>query len=541
MSNTSDPVNVGSVNSGPADSGSVTSGPTALSPNGNPSWSSLYAQRAEADYVAVVGDGFTWTYRELTAHGANVAAWLNAISAPSNQPFAAVVSSTPFAFALAIGAVGSHRPIAPIGARLTVAEVAATLRGFSPSMVVTEPEAETVVRAAAEPLGLRVEVHPSIDELSAHFDSARVAENPPRPLDFIANPSEYAAILHTSGTSGRPKPVPYPQGTLVDRTRVHGGLLGLGPGAIYAFASPFHHIAGLGAMFVALGAGAAVCPVTRFTVDSWADVISRGVTHAQLVPSMVEALLDRNMLVRGDLRVLQYGASRIDPGTLRRFLEAVPGVDLVQMYGQTEGSPITVLSAQNHRRAAELPGGAVHLLSSAGCAVDGVTMTIHEPDADGIGEVWARGSHFMKPDADGWLRTGDLGSIDSDGYLFLAGRKGDMIIRGGENVYPEEVETVLRTHPGVADVCVVGESDRRLGQIILAHIVPVDVANPPRAEELRIHTRAVLAGFKIPQRWEFRSVLPRNAAGKVLRRILIEEALIEEAANPEVNDAALSK
>jgi acyl-CoA synthetase (AMP-forming)/AMP-acid ligase II len=506
---------------------------TSFSSTPTPTWSSLYAQHADSDSVAVVGDGFTWTFRQLTEHGANAAAWLDSISAPKAQPFAAVVSSTPFAFALAIGAVGSHRPIAPIGARLTVAEVAATLSGFAPSIVVTEPEAEAVVRAAAEPLGLQVEVHPSIDELSVW---ALTEGSPQHTLDFTADVNEYAAILHTSGTSGRPKPVPYPQGTLVHRTRVHGGLLGLGPGALYAFASPFHHIAGLGAMFVAFGVGASVCPLKRFTVDSWADVVSLGVTHAQLVPSMVEALLDRNMLVRGDLRVLQYGASRIDPGTLRRFLEAVPGVDLVQMYGQTEGSPITVLSAHDHHRAAVLPGGAVHLLGSAGCAVDGVTMVIHEPDAHGIGEVWAHGAHFMKPGADGWLRTGDLGSIDADGYLTLAGRKGDMIIRGGENVYPEEVETVLRTHPGVADVCVVGESDRRLGQIIVAHVVPVDDANPPLAEELRLHARAVLAGFKIPQRWEFRSELPRNAAGKVLRRILIEEAV-----NSEVSDALPSK
>ena len=102
---------------------------------------------------------FTWTCCQLTAHGANAAAWLDSISATTDQPFAAVVSSTPFAFALAIGAVGSHRPIAPLGARLTVAEVAATLSGLAPSIVVTEPEAEAVVRASAEPLGLRVEVH----------------------------------------------------------------------------------------------------------------------------------------------------------------------------------------------------------------------------------------------------------------------------------------------------------------------------------------------------------------------------------------------
>ena len=239
---------------------SMTAADPSTPLSSTPTWSSLYAQRADSDSVAVVGEGFTWTFRQLTAHGANAAAWLDSISAPTGQPFAGVVSSTPFAFALAIGAVGSHRPIAPIGARLTVAEVAATLSGLAPSIVVTEPEAEAVVRAAAEPLGLRVEVHPSIDQLSAW---AITAGAPQHPLDFIADAAEYAAILHTSGTSGRPKPVPYPQGTLVDRTRVHGGLLGLGTGRLYAFASPFHHLAGLRAMFVAFGAGAAVCPLTR--------------------------------------------------------------------------------------------------------------------------------------------------------------------------------------------------------------------------------------------------------------------------------------
>jgi acyl-CoA synthetase (AMP-forming)/AMP-acid ligase II len=301
---------------------------------------------------------------------------------------------------------------------------------------------------------------------------------------------------------------------------VNGRLLGLGPGCLYATASPFHHIAGLGMLFVALGAGAALCPLPRFTADSWEKVIELGTTHALLVPSMVEQLLDDDRLVRGGLRCLQYGASRIDPGTLRRLLEAMPGLDLVQIYGQTEGSPITALSPDDHRRAA---AGEVRLLASAGRPAEGVELHIHDPDDGGVGEVWARASHLMKPDADGWLRTGDVGRTDADGYLMLSGRKGDMIIRGGENVYPAQVEDVVRSHPGVADVAVVGEHDRRLGQRIVAYVIARDPETPPTADDLRAHARQVLAGFKVPERWEFRDELPRSAAGKVLKRLLTAE------------------
>ncbi len=297
-----------------------------------------------------------------------------------------------------------------------------------------------------------------------------------RALKYDTGPLEPAAILHTSGTSGQPKPVPYPQGRLALRTGVNAGLLGLGPGSIYATASPFHHIAGLGMLFVALGSGAALCPLPRFTADSWAEVIGRGTTHALLVPSMVEQLLDQDRLVRGELRCLQYGASRIDPGTLRRLLAALPGLDLVQIYGQTEGSPITALTLDDHRRAAD---GDDRLLATAGRAAPGVELTIHAPDADGIGEVWARGAHLMKTDADGWVRTGDLGSLDAEGYLTLSGRTGEMIIRGGENVYPTQVEDVVRGLPGVADVAVVGIPDQRLGQVVVAFVVASDPDAPP--------------------------------------------------------------
>ena len=132
----------------------------------------------------------------------------------------------------------------------------------------------------------------------------------------------------------------------------------------------------------------------------------------------------------------------------------------------------------------------------------------------------ARADHLFATGVDGWLRTGDLGRLDGDGYLYLVGRRGDMIIRGGENVYPMEVENRLLEHPRIADAAVIGVPDRLLGEVIKAFVVPADPADPPAAGELRAFARAALAGFKVPARWEFVPSLPRNATGKLLRRQL---------------------
>ena len=469
-------------------------------------WLALYARRADDDSLAVVGASERLTSRQLTRLAGGAADWLDSVDAPNGHPVATLVSTTLEAFALTIAGAATHRPLAPLGPRLTAAELTAALAPLGAALLVAEPEAGDLAREAAAPLGMRVEVHPQF----------RMSD---RRLAFDADPLEPAAILHTSGTSGQPKPVPYPHGRLALRTHVNAGVLGLGPGATYATASPFHHIAGIGMLLVALGSGAALCPVPRFTVDAWEEVIGRGTTHALLVPSMLEQLLDQGRLVRGDLQCLHYGASRIDPGTLRRLLEALPGLDVAQIYGQTEGSPITVLTVDDHRRAA---AGEEWLLSTSGWAAEGVELEIHDPDPDGVGEVWARGAHLMKPDADGWLRTGDLGSLDAAGYLTLTGRTGEMIIRGGENVYPVQIEDVLRAHPGVADVAVVGTPDRRLGQMVAAFVVPRDLDAPPTIDDLRTHARRVLAGYKVPERWQFVPELPRNPTGKVLKRLLVD-------------------
>jgi len=140
-----------------------------------------------------------------------------------------------------------------------------------------------------------------------------------------------------------------------------------------------------------------------------------------------------------------------------------------------------------------------------------------------VGEVRARAAHLFAPGPDGWLATGDLGRIDAEGYLYLVGRLGDMLIRGGENVYPLEVERVLEQHPGVVEAGVYGVPDRRLGQEIAAAVVGVG-GTPPSADDLTGWCRERLAPFKVPREWVFLDALPRTASGKLLRRALTPES-----------------
>jgi acyl-CoA synthetase (AMP-forming)/AMP-acid ligase II len=152
--------------------------------------------------------------------------------------------------------------------------------------------------------------------------------------------------------------------------------------------------------------------------------------------------------------------------------------------------------------------------------VGGVELRLEAPSVDGVGEVVARAGQVFLPGLDGWLHTGDLGRLDGEGYLFLHGRMGEKIIRGGENVYPLEVERVLETHDRVREAAVVGIEDRRWGQTIKAFVVPADTNHPPDVKALAVYVKSRLASFKVPTEWEFAAELPRNAAGKLLRHEL---------------------
>ncbi|WP_269476432.1 class I adenylate-forming enzyme family protein [Phytohabitans suffuscus] len=431
--------------------------------------------------------------------------WLDGLGVRPGATVPALVATNPHSVALVLAGAATGRPIAPLGVRLTEHELSQTLQRIASDVVVAATEFAEIGARIAERAGKRLEV---FDAFAA--DPDRIAQR--------THPDSIAALVHTSGTTGLPKPVPYRNKPLLRRVAVNSTLMGLGPGCAYATASPFHHIAGLGNVFVAMGSGATLVSMPKFSAGEWQHLDDLGVTHAFVAATMIGMLMSEDKLRLKNLRLLQYGASTIRPETLRAAMEQLPGVDFINFFGQTEGSPITVLTPDDHRRAVQ---DRPDLLESVGRPPEGVEITIHDPDHHGVGEVWARAEHMFRTEDDGWLHTGDMGRLDDEGYLFLTGRKGDLIIRGGENVYPIEVEGVLIRHPAVREVAVVGRPDERVGETVKAYIVPLDPASPPDPEELRRFTREQLAGFKVPTDWELTTALPRDTSGKLLRRRLV--------------------
>jgi acyl-CoA synthetase (AMP-forming)/AMP-acid ligase II len=465
-------------------------------------WITLLKRAHGAGNPAIVTADTTWSGRELLQHAACAVQWLADAGVPEGPAVPALLDTNGEALALIAAGAASRRPLALLGSRLTVRELTACVERLDGPIIVAQPEFEALGREVAAASRRSLAVIGSLGKLPTSLPAAR--------------PSDPAVVLHTSGTTGSPKAVYYRHDRLARRVVVNAALQQFDHSSVFATAAPLHHIAGIGNILVALGAGATVVSLPKFSVDAWRSLADYRVTHALAVPTMVEMLLRENALAVATLRVLQYGASPIHPDTLRRAMEALPGVDFLDLYGQTEGSPITCLTPQDHRRATS---GEEHLLQSVGRAAPGVEVRIEGADEHGVGEVTARAAHLFVSSDDGWLRTGDMGRLDDEGYLYLVGRRGDRIIRGGENVYPLEVENALQEHPKVAEAAVVGVADQLYGEIVKAFVVAAD-GDPPTAEELRAFARHQLAGFKVPAEWAFVSALPRNATGKLLRREL---------------------
>jgi acyl-CoA synthetase (AMP-forming)/AMP-acid ligase II len=279
----------------------------------------------------------------------------------------------------------------------------------------------------------------------------------------------------------------------------------------------------------------------QFEAGAWLELVERErITHGFVVPTMMKHLLDHPDFATRDLsslEVLSYGGAPMPFPVIRRAIERFPRtVGFVNAFGQTETtSTLTVLGPEDHR----LDGSAEEIekrtkrLRSIGRPLPDVEVRIVDDEGGElpvgeVGEIHVRTPRAMKGyagakespfTAEGWLPTRDLGWIDEDGYLYVAGRKDDMIIRGGENIAPAEIEAVLQTHPCVDEVAVLGLPNEEWGQIVAAAVVlkPGSAASP---EELADHCRARLASFKKPEVIELLEELPRNPLGKVLRNEL---------------------
>jgi acyl-CoA synthetase (AMP-forming)/AMP-acid ligase II len=356
------------------------------------------------------------------------------------------------------------------------------------------------------------------------------------PADGVVRPEDDALVVYSSGTTGRPKGVLISQRALVQHAVCLEGYWPLSAGDTNFLAAPLFHVAGLSQAMWGIRAGVRTIYSSEMSVASVVDAIAEGATHAMLVAPVIAALIGGHDSVCdavGRLKYLGYGAAPAPVALVQRAAALWPEVNLVQAYGQTELSGLaTQLGPDDHRDSAQ-----PQRLASVGAVVAGVEARVTDLStgavlpADVQGELWFRSRYRMsgylnRPDdtahtlsADGWLRTGDVGHVDADGYVYIDDRLKDMIISGGENVYSSEVERVLYEHPAVIEAAVIGVPDEQWGESVKAFVAS---SSPLRTEEIVEFCRGRLAGYKCPKTVEFVSALPRNAAGKVLKRELRE-------------------
>ncbi len=341
-------------------------------------------------------------------------------------------------------------------------------------------------------------------------------------VDELREPEaeDVSLVLFTSGTTGLPKPVPLTQGSVQARIDTFAAPFDPAvPPAVSLMCVPLVHIGGMLGLLVQLAAGNTTVVQPRFEAGEWLELVSRHrVSRVFLVPTMLHRILDHPRFAESDLSSLKqvaYGAAPASPELVGRALQALPGVSFSNVFGQTETlGAITSLGPGDH---AGGPGGR-RRIASVGRPLPGVEVRIvdvstGEDVAPGeVGELWARTSYTS-----GWTRTGDLVRQDEDGYLYVSGRIGDTINRGGEKFSPQEVEQVVRAHPRVVDVAVTGVPDPEMGTRVGAAVV-VDGALDP--QELRSFCKARLASFKVPEVIAFVEEIPYNETGKVKRREL---------------------
>lgn len=361
--------------------------------------------------------------------------------------------------------------------------------------------------------------------------------------DAEVEESDTSILMYTSGTTSLPKGVML---TFGDFTAYVVGTVEMADGEPRGAALncvPLYHIAGATNIMTSVWTGRKLVLLPQFDPRAWLETVEREkITHAFVVPTMMKKILDHPDFSRFDLSSLtnlSYGGAPMPLPVIRRALESFPEtVGFVNAFGQTETtSTLTVLGPEDHRLTGDPDTDEVVLkrLTSIGRPLPDVEVKVSDEAGNALGvnetgEILVRTARVMKgyagnveggarTDDDGYLHTRDLGYVDEEGYVFLVGRADDMIIRGGENIAPAEVESVLQLHPAVDEVAVLGLANEEWGQIVAAAVV-LRPGQSASLDELKEHCRTRLASFKKPEFVQILDELPRNPLGKILRNEL---------------------
>lgn len=491
--------------------------------------------RLRPDAVALECENESRTFAELYERSSRVAAALAADGVGPDDRIAVLARNSVALFELTFGAALLGAVAVHVNWRLAPPEVLQIVEDAQAEVLVAGPDLTPVVeRIEPELRAVRRLVVLGPHERWTPYEAWVGAQEPADP-SRVAGPDDVALQLYTSGTTGLPK------GAMLTTVNVFSLMSGVNRSwelratdSVNLALMPMFHIAGLGWSVCGLAFGCRTIVVPDVDPAKILAALRKGVTHAFMVPAVIQLLLATPEVSRSDfatLRKLVYGASPISASVLTRAIETM-GCELIQVYGLTETTgAITQLDAGDHD-----PVGRPDLLRSCGRPYPWVEVRIAQADgsdaAEGeVGEVWVRSVQVMagywrNPPATaeaitpaGWFKTGDAGFLDADGYLYLYDRVKDMIVTGGENVYPAEVENALMAHPTVADVAAFGVPDERWGEAVKAVVVAVGDTQPT-PDALIAFCRQRIAGFKCPKSIDFARVLPRNPSGKLLKREL---------------------
>jgi fatty-acyl-CoA synthase len=489
--------------------------------------------------VCVEDGARTLTYRDTEERARRVAVVLTGLGVARGARIAVLAKNSVEWAPLYYGAFKVGAVPVPLNFRLHPREWAYQLADSSSAVVlVQEPFLDGIDQIRHEfpdvtfvAIGAQREGWKDYEELLANAD-------PDSFVDPGITESDDLYQMYTSGTTGRPKGAIITHGAGLANLVQIRTFLPLSPGEGTLLVAPLFHAAAAVSLFWYVSCGATVHVQPDFDPEACLDLLASGdVASATFVPAMIQMIVNLPSATERDysgLRNMIYGASPIAEEVLRKAL-GIFSCDFVQGYGQTECcSTLTFLGPEEHRRALQ---GEPHLLLSCGRPVVGTDIRIVTSDGDvaavgEVGEILARGPQVMRgywnlPEATeatlagGWLHTGDAGYLDEGGHLYISDRVKDLIVSGGENVYPREIEDVLMRLEGVLDVAVIGVPHEKWGEAVKAVVVGRE-AEALTAEEVIAHCKSELAGFKVPGSVDFVVELPRNATGKVLKTTLRE-------------------
>lgn len=480
------------------------------------------------------------SYAQLDQRSDAFAAWLHTQDIGKGERIAYLGKNNDAYFPALFGSIRAGVILVPLNWRLAAPEISYQLQDSGARLLICDPDLMSLAQAATQSL----QQPPSLLASEGEAHSLRsICEHSAAPAPCPRDASQIVLLLYTSGTTGHPKGVMvshYALSMARHSDQQIPGLSALVEGIPILSAMPNFHIGGMSWVLM----GLARLQTVVLTADPGpANMLKLfrdyGAEHSFIVPTVLRAILD-DLKTRGDtppkLGTLQYGAMPIGESLLKESLETF-GCRFVQYFGMTENTgSVTVLEPQDHDPARP------HLLKSVGKPYPGMSLQIRGADRQVLprgeaGEIWIQSptrlsGYWNLPDktrevlVDGWYATGDGGYVDDEGYLYLTDRIKDMIVSGGENVYPVEVEEAMRQHPAVLDAAVVGISDARWGEMVAA-VVELRPGRSVTEEELRAFARERIAGYKCPKLIRFASPLPRTASGKVKRAELRKQLQTE--------------